>query len=52
MDRSRVAAELRYLAWVNPLWVLEHAWGRRLLRGLTRQSKRRPVVIVKPFVGA
>jgi acetyl esterase/lipase len=34
MDRSRVAAELRHLAWVNPLVVIEHAWGRRLLRGL------------------
>ena len=35
MDRSRVAPELRYLAWGNPLWLLEHGWGRRLVRGLT-----------------
>jgi acetyl esterase/lipase len=43
MDRSRVAAELRYLAWANPLWLLEHGWGRRLLRGLTRLLPPLPI---------
>jgi acetyl esterase/lipase len=43
MDRSRVAPELRFLAWGNPLWLLEHAWGRRLLRGLTRLLPPLPI---------
>jgi len=43
MDRSRVAPELRYLAWANPLWVLEHGWGRRLLRGLTKLLPPLPI---------
>ena len=43
MDRSSVAPELRFLAWGNPLWLLEHAWGRRLLRGLTRLLPPLPI---------
>jgi acetyl esterase/lipase len=43
MDRSLVAAELRFLAWGNPLWLLEHAWGRLLLRGLTRLLPPLPI---------
>lgn len=43
MDRSRVAPELRFLAWVNPLSLLEHAWGRQLLRGLTRLLPPLPI---------
>ena len=43
MDSSRVAKELRVLAWGNPLWLLQYAWGRRLLRSLTRLLPPLPV---------
>lgn len=43
LDRSRVAAELRFLTWGNPLWVIEHAWGRGLLRCLTRLLPPLPI---------
>lgn len=43
LDRSRVAAELRFLTWGNPLWVIEHSWGRGLLRSLTRLLPPLPI---------
>jgi acetyl esterase/lipase len=43
MDPSRVAPQLRFLSWGNPLWLIEHAWGRRLLRGLTRLLPPLPI---------
>lgn len=43
LDPSRVAPGLRFLTWGSPLWLLEHAWGRRLLRSLTRLLPPLPV---------
>lgn len=54
MDRSRVAAELRFLAWVNPLGIIEQAWGRQLLRGLAGLLPPLPVkgVTIEVIKGA